>query len=55
MTMAGAETWKWPEKEDILFYPDEDIIETINHPELENIRGHYYVPDIIGIRKKKSL
>lgn len=57
MTMAGIETWKWPEKDDILYYLDEDIIEVIiiSHPELKNNRGHYYVSEIINIRKNKSV
>lgn len=52
MMIAGPNTWKWPEKDDILFYLNEEIIDVINPPELKNARGHYYVPEIINIRKK---
>lgn len=38
MTMAGTDTWKWPEKDDILFYPNEDIVQIIDHPDLKNAR-----------------
>lgn len=55
MAMAGPDTWKWPEKDDILFYVNEDILAVIDPPELKNTRGHYYVPEIIKFCKNMNV
>jgi ElaB/YqjD/DUF883 family membrane-anchored ribosome-binding protein len=38
MGMSGP-NWKWPEKDDILSYPIQDIVQVIPEPELLNSRG----------------
>jgi hypothetical protein len=50
MQMSG-QNWKWPEKEDVIWYKDEEICTFINPPSLLNIRGIYAVPEIESLRK----
>lgn len=52
MTMVGADHWKWPEKEDKLFYNIDDIVCVIEPPTLTNARGHYHVPEISSFKEK---
>lgn len=46
MENAGK-AWKWPSKEDVLYYFKEDIVCLINKPVLKNNRGHYDVPEML--------
>lgn len=46
MVSAGVDAWKWPSKDDILFYFMEDIKCLINQPIAKNSRGHYNVPEM---------
>ena len=46
MAMASISGWKWPKPKDILWYPNEDIRETIQEPRLLNSEGLYGVPEI---------
>ena len=48
MVMNGYH-WRWPEKDDIMWYEKEDIIETIKTPELLNSRGQYSVAEVAKI------
>ncbi|CAH0381926.1 unnamed protein product [Bemisia tabaci] len=50
MTMSGSD-WKWPAKEDKLFYENEDIVRNMEPPVLKNARGLYSVPEIKFYRK----
>jgi hypothetical protein len=38
------DSWKWPVKDDILYYFTEDIIFNIAEPKQKNQRGYYSVP-----------
>ena len=42
MEMSGQH-WRWPEKEDVLWYEVDEIVEMIESPELLNNRGQYSV------------
>lgn len=44
---AGLGSWKWPIKEDILYYFKEDIICMIEEPIVKIYRGHYSVPEML--------
>ncbi|XP_074040040.1 uncharacterized protein [Leptinotarsa decemlineata] len=46
MESAGINSWKWPVKEDVLYYFKEDIILTIKEPQLKNNRGCFDVPEM---------
>ena len=46
MTSAGLGVWKWPSKEDILYYFKEDIVCVIDEPKVKNTRGHFTVPEM---------
>jgi hypothetical protein len=50
MCMAGPEDWRWPDKDDIVFYPNSDIKRVIQAPALKNSRGIYSVPEIKSYR-----
>ncbi|XP_050502477.1 uncharacterized protein LOC126881871 [Diabrotica virgifera virgifera] len=45
MEKAGYD-WKWPEKEDVLFYFYEDIKKIIREPLVKGKRGYYSVPEL---------
>ncbi|KAJ8943920.1 hypothetical protein NQ314_009584 [Rhamnusium bicolor] len=45
MAPAGLD-WKWPLKNDVLFYFNEDIICTIQEPKQKNNRGLFSVPEM---------
>lgn len=47
MVTAGVGSWKWPSKEDILYYFRSDIVSIIKQPQLKNNRGHYSVPEML--------
>lgn len=53
MTMGSTESWKWPLKDDVLWYNREDILEVIAEPVSVNKRGSYTVPEIDKYRKAK--
>lgn len=53
MGMAGVDTWKWPDKDDVLFYEYNDIKTVIDFPQLKNNRGHYFIPEILKCRRMK--
>lgn len=38
--------WVWPDKIDILWYTENEIVKKINEPELKNKRGLYVVQEI---------
>lgn len=42
----SIKSWKWPEKEDILTYPWEDILGSIDPPRQISKRGFYNVPQL---------
>jgi hypothetical protein len=45
MVTAGLmESWKWPVKDDILYYFTEHVICNIAESKQKNQRGHYSVP-----------
>lgn len=46
MVSAGINSWKWPVKEDVLYYFNEDIICTICEPQAKNNRGHFDIPEM---------
>uniref|UniRef100_A0A6P7H797 Uncharacterized protein LOC114345186 n=1 Tax=Diabrotica virgifera virgifera TaxID=50390 RepID=A0A6P7H797_DIAVI len=46
MVSAGINSWKWPVKEDVLYYFIEDIVCNIKEPEVKNNRGHFSVPEM---------
>uniref|UniRef100_A0A1Y1LYU9 HTH CENPB-type domain-containing protein n=1 Tax=Photinus pyralis TaxID=7054 RepID=A0A1Y1LYU9_PHOPY len=46
MVSAGVQSWKWPTKEDVLYYFMDSIICNIHNPKLKNNRGHYSVPEM---------
>lgn len=50
MSMVGN-NWRWPDIDDVLFYPFEDIKCRIKDPQLLNSRGIYHVPEIFKFRK----
>lgn len=45
MTKCGAD-WKWPAKQDVLTYHNEDILEYICQPKPKNKRGVFIVPEM---------
>lgn len=47
MVRAGFGSWKWPPKEDVLYYFKENIITMIPEPKVKNNRGHYSVPKML--------
>lgn len=49
MVPAGAGSWKWPQKEDILYYFKADIIKQIQPPIAKNNRGHFSVPEMSSL------
>lgn len=46
MAMSGISTWKWPKNDDILWYPNSDIVKSIKKPVLVNKRGIYKVTEM---------
>lgn len=46
MEISGIGSWKWPTKEDILWYPKEDVIQLIEKPKPLNNRGMFAVDDM---------
>ncbi|XP_046393584.1 uncharacterized protein LOC124161317 [Ischnura elegans] len=42
----SKKSWKWPEKEDIIIYPWEDILGGINSPRQISKRGFFHVPEL---------
>lgn len=52
MVSAGVGAWKWPIKEDILYYFKDDIMCIIEKPKAKNNRGHYTVPEMIKFENK---
>lgn len=46
MVNAGLGSWKWPSKEDVLYYFKNDIVCIIAEPHVKNNRGHYTVPEM---------
>lgn len=51
MTMSGK-YWKWPKKDDILWYTKDDTLK-ICPPSIIDNKGNYEVPEIVLIKKKK--
>lgn len=51
--MAGVDMWKWPDKDDVLFYEYNDIKTVIDFPQLKSNRGHYFIPEILKCRRMK--
>lgn len=49
MCMCGG-NWKWPEKEDVLWYDFSDVMAVIKEPELINSLGLYSVDEIKSFR-----
>lgn len=47
MVNSNFNSWKWPNKEDAIWYDHTDIVEKINEPSRSNNRGMYRVPEII--------
>lgn len=46
MAKSGMDHWKWPSRNDLLWYNAEDIVSTIMEPKLINNRGSYSVPEM---------
>lgn len=46
MVSAGVESWKWPAKEDLLYYFKENIVCLTGDPKVKNNRGHFAVPEM---------
>ncbi|CAH0553575.1 unnamed protein product [Brassicogethes aeneus] len=44
MSKSGANRWKWPDKNDLLWYPADDVLLKIKEPKLINTRGVFSVP-----------
>lgn len=44
----SVKAWRWPEKEDQLFYEWKDIVGSINPPHKINKRGFFSVPELIS-------
>ena len=53
MTMFGP-NWKWPEQEDKLWYPRDDVVEKIKEPQLLNARGIYAIEELKKYGKKHN-
>lgn len=45
--VSSGTGWKWPEKEDRLWYDEKDIFEKIEQPKAKNNRGAFDVPEIL--------
>lgn len=48
MVKSGILDWKWPDREDVMWYEKEDIIKIIDPPISKNDRGIYSVPQMKG-------
>lgn len=46
MAKSGRDRWRWPDKNDLLWYDIDDIITKIKEPKECNSRGAYDVPEI---------
>ncbi|KAF2903629.1 hypothetical protein ILUMI_02561 [Ignelater luminosus] len=46
MAKSGLLQWKWPENEDIMWYPKEDIVQKIEEPGLKNNSELYVIPEM---------
>lgn len=46
MIPSGIKAWRWPQKEDVLWYSNEEIIKIIKPPKAQNNRGLYSVPEV---------
>lgn len=52
MTMAG-QFWKWPAKDDVIWYSEHEVIQLIKNPKKMNNRGQFSIPEIQNLRDKQ--
>lgn len=55
MAMSGINSWKWPTKEDTVWYKMGQILEVISEPTPINQRGSFMVSEIAKYRKPVKL
>lgn len=47
MEPCGMRSWKWPEKDDVLWYKSVDVMENISAPTKQSSRNIYDVPEML--------
>ena len=49
--VLSGPSWRWPEREDLVWYKRDDVIQAILEPKLNNARGIYEVEEMAAFRK----